>query len=195
VTFKASPEVKNNGLEFNKWIAELMSLSQGVIPGNGVRSFGKYYKEINMEGPSETAATITKYGKGEIAATYLEMGKASMIRSAPVLRDFLAALVREIFKPEVTVTGSHNVDVTLNSKQGELILNLVNASGPHDNEKVMAFDEIPPVGPLQVTIQTPTRPKKVMLQPENIPLTYTYQDGLIQCSLPVLKIHEIIVVQ
>ncbi len=195
VTFKASPEVKNNGLEYNKWIAELMSLSQGVIPGNGVRSFGKYYKEINMEGPSETAATITKYGKGEIAATYLEMGKASMIRSAPVLRDFLAALVREIFKPEVTVTGSHNVDVTLNRKQGELILNLVNASGPHDNEKVMAFDEIPTVGPLQIQLQYPTKPKKVMLQPENRPLAFTYQDGLVTCSLPQLKIHEIVVVE
>jgi len=94
-----------------------------------------------MEGPSEIAATITPFGKGEIAAIHLEMGKASQIRFAPVHRDFLAALVKEIFpNPMVTVKGSHYVDVTLNKKGGALILNLVNAAGPHDNEKVMAFD-------------------------------------------------------
>ena len=196
ISVKAIPEIKNNGLEFNQWIAELMSLSQGVIPGKGVKSFGKYYKEINMDGPSEIAATITPYGKGEIAATHLEMGKASQIRFAPVHRDFLAALVKEIFpNPVVTVAGSHSVDVTLNRKGGALILNLVNAAGPHENEKVMAFDEIPPLGPLQIAINVSQKPGKVMLQPENIPVNYTFRDGVINLSLPVLKIHELIVIE
>ncbi len=196
ISVKAIPEVKNNGLEFNHWIAELMSLSQGVIPGKGVKSFGKYYREINMEGPSEIAATITSYGKGEIAATHLDMGKASLIRFAPVYRDFLAALVNEIFpNPMVKVTGSHAVDVTLNRKEGALILNLVNAAGPHDNEKVMAFDEIPTLGPLQISLQVPQKPGKVMLQPENIPVSFSYRDGAIDFMLPMLKIHELIVIE
>jgi len=196
VTVTTPPAVKNNGLEYNHWIAELMSLSQGVNPGSGVKSFGKYYQAINMDGPSEIAATITPYGKGELAATHLEMGKAYTNRSAPVLRDFLAALVKEIVpKPMVTVTGSHYVDVTLNRKEGALILNLVNASGPHDNEKVMVHDEIPPVGPLKIALQLPSKPQKVMLQPENIPMTFTYRNGVLECSLPLLKIHEIVVIE
>jgi len=196
VTQKALPEVKNNGLEYNQWIAELMSLSQGVIPGKGVKSFGKYYSAINMEGPSEIAATITPFGKGEIAAIHLEMGKASQIRFAPVHRDFLAALVKEIFpNPMVTVKGSHYVDVTLNKKGGALILNLVNAAGPHDNEKVMAFDEIPPVGPLDIAVRLAQKPGKVMLQPDNVPVSYTYRDGTINFTLHQLKIHELIVIE
>ncbi|MCX6219559.1 MAG: alpha-L-fucosidase [Bacteroidia bacterium] len=196
VTLQATPVVKNNGLACNGWIAELMSLSQGVIPGKDVVSFGKYYQAVNMDGPSETAATITKYGKGEIAATYLELGKASAIRSAPVLRDFLASLVKEIFsEPLVTVTGSRNVDVTLNRKAGAMIVNLVNAAGPHENEKVLAFDEIPQVGPLEITLRQSEKPKKVMLQPANIPLPYSYRDGKVQCSVPLLKIHEMVVVE
>ena len=193
---KAPAEVKNNGLEYNKWIAELMSLSQGVTPGRGVRSFGKYYQAINMEGPSEIAATITNYGKGTIAATHLEMGKAYVGRSAPVLREFLATLVQQLFpEPIVSVSGSHNVDVTLNKKEGVMILNLVNVSGPHDNDRVLAFDEIPTIGPLDITLRLPASPKKVMLQPENVNLKYTYRDGLMKCELPALKIHEIIVVE
>jgi len=193
---KSAPETRINGLEYNHWIAELMSLSQGVEPAAGVKSFGRFYQAVNMEGPSEIAATITSYGKGVIAATHLELGKASAIRSAPVHRDFLAALVREIFpNPMVKVTGSHYVDVTLNTKGGATILNLVNAAGPHDNEKVMAFDEIPAVGPLQVELQIAKKPTKVMLQPENIPLQYTYREGKLLCSIPVLKIHSIIVVE
>ncbi|MCK9411191.1 MAG: hypothetical protein M0Q53_02745 [Prolixibacteraceae bacterium] len=147
-------------------------------------------------GSSETAATITKYVKGEIAATYLELGKASAIRSAPVLRDFLASLVKEIFpNPMVTVTGSHNVDVTLNRKAGALIVNLVNTAGPHDSEKSLAFDEIPPVGPLEITLRLSEKPKKVILQPSNSPLSYSYRDGKVRCSLPLLKIHEMVVIE
>ncbi len=193
---KSAPDTRINGLEYNQWIAELMSLSQGVIPGEGVKSFGKFYQAVNMEGPSEVAATITPYGKGVIAATHLELGKASAIRSAPVHRDFLAALVREIFPdPMVKVTGSHYVDVTLNRKGEALVLNLVNTTGPHDNEKVMAFDEITPVGPLQIELKLTKKPNKVMLQPDNIPMPYTYREGKLQCSLPMLKIHSLVVIE
>ncbi len=196
LTVNAAPSVKNNGLSYNNWIAELLSLSQGVTPGAGVKSFGKYYQAVNMDGPSEIAATITPFGEGEIAVTHLELGKAYTNRSAPVMRDFLAALVREIFpQPVVTVSGSHYVDVTLNRKKEMLIVNLVNTAGPHDNEKVMVHDEIPSLGPLQIGIRTARKPAKVMLQPENKALPFTYRDGVIQCSLPVLKIHEMIVVE
>ncbi len=196
LSYSSPAAVKNNGLEFNHWIAEAMSLSQGVIPGKGVKSFGKFYQAINMDGPSEIAATITSFGKGAIAATHFEMGKAYLNRSAPVFRDFLAALVKEIMPEQlVTVTGSHYVDVTLNRKGGMLIINLVNAAGPHDNEKVMVHDDIPVLGPLQITMKVSSKPSKVMLQPANIPLVYTYKKGAIHCSVPMLRIHNMVVVQ
>lgn len=196
ISIKTPPSVKNNGLENNGWIAELMSLSQGVVPGAGVRSFGRYYQAVNMDGPSEIAATITPYGKGMLAATHLELGKAYTNRSAPVMRDFLASLVKEIFpEPAVSVTGSHYVDVTLNRKGGMKIVNLINASGPHDNEKVMVHDEITPLGPLKIKIRNESKPAKVTLQPENKILPFTYDKGFIYCTLPELGIHEMIVLE
>jgi hypothetical protein len=87
------------------------------------------------------------------------------------------------------------VDVTLNRKGEALVLNLVNTTGPHDNEKVMALDEITPVGPLQIELKLTKKPNKVMLQPDNIPMPYTYREGKLQCSLPMLKIHSLVVIE
>ena len=95
----------------------------------------------------------------------------------------------------VEVTGSHYVDVTAATKDGKLMINLINTSGPHDNENVYVFDNIPPVGPLSVAIRTAKRPKKVTLQPENIKLDYTFSKGQIKLMLPKLEIHNIIVVE
>lgn len=196
ITIKTPPALNNNGLEYKGWIAELMSLSQGVVPGAGVKSFGKYYQAVDMDGPSEIAATITPFGKGKIAATHIDLGKAYTNRSAPVMRDFLGALVREIFpEPAVTVTGSHYVDVTCNTKGKMRIVNLINTSGPHDNEKVMVHDEITPLGPLQVTIRSDSKPASVTLQPGNTILPYTFENGMVKCTLPKLEIHALIVVQ
>ena len=83
-----------------------------------------------MEGPSSIAATITPYGKGQIAALYMNIGNAYLYRSTPVVRDFLDALVREMQPGLATeVKGSHLVDVTLNKLGNATILNLVNAAG------------------------------------------------------------------
>jgi hypothetical protein len=68
-------------------------------------------------------------------------------------------------------------------------------SGPHDNDKVMIHDEIPSLGPMQIIIRFPSKPKSVVLQPEDTALPYTYENGRMMCTLPKLKIHEMIVIE
>jgi hypothetical protein len=196
VTFKGAPELKSNGLEFGNTLAEVYSLSQGVIPGPEVRSVGKYCIGWEKEGPSEPAATITKYGKGEIGALYLNTGEIYSGRSVTVLRDYLNFLVKELFpNPVAEVSGSHYVDVTLNKIGGKLVVNLVNAAGLHDNDNVLVYDEIPVLGPLKISVQYPARPRKVMLQPENKTLEYSYEQGKIHCKVDKLVIHDMIVIE
>lgn len=75
--------------------------------------------------------------------------------------------MRELFPdPMVEVKGLRYVDVTLNKINGKLAVNLVNTSGPHDNNDVLVFDEVTPVGPLSVSIRVPEKPKKVTLEPK-----------------------------
>ena len=74
------------------------------------------------------------------------------------------------------------------------MVNLVNTSGPHGNSDVHVFDEIPPVGPLEIKIATATKPKSVICQPGNREMAYTYTDGKICVALERLYIHDIIIV-
>jgi hypothetical protein len=196
VEFTGQPKITDNGLEFAGWLGNSESLSQEIQVKGSARPFGKFFRHWDMEGPSSIAATITPYGKGQIAAVYLNIGNAYLYRSTPVVREFLDALIQEMQPGLMTeVKGSHWVDVTLNKLGNNTILNLVNAAGPHDNDKVLVFDDIPALGPLQISIRYPAKPKRVMLQPENKALNFTYEKGMIRCILPSLEIHEMVVIE
>jgi hypothetical protein len=196
VDFIGQPSISDNGLEFGGWLGNSLSLSQEIQVKGSARPFGKYFRHWDMEGPSCIAATITPYGKGQIAALYMNIGSAYLYRSTPVVREFLDALIRELQPDLMTeVKGSHLVDVTLNKLGNATILNLVNAAGPHDNDKVLVYDEIPALGPIQIGIRIAEKPKRVMLQPENRALPFTYKNGIIQCSIPSLEIHDMVVIE
>ena len=185
-----------NGLEYNGWLASIRSLYQKVEIKNGVQPFGKLYSDNDLSGPAEIAASINTYGKGRIAATYLNLGERYNDGASTVSRDFLNALVRELFpEPIVEVTGSHFVDVTVNRIHGKLTVNLVNTSGPHDNPNIKVFDEISPVGPLQISIMSAKKPERVMLEPAGKEMSYDYKNGKIELTLSKLEIHDIIVVE
>jgi hypothetical protein len=196
IHFIGSPEMKDNGLEFAGWLGNMLSLSQEISINGDVKSYGKYYYHWDTDKQSNIASTITHYGKGQIAAMYLNVGNGYLNRSTPVVREFINGLIQEL-NPDlmVEIKGSHQVDVTLNKLNNSFIVNLVNASGPHDNDKVMVHDEIQPLGPLNIIIHFPSKPVKVFLQPENTALPYTYEHGKIMCTLPKLNIHEMIVIE
>ena len=196
VTFKGNPEIKTNGLAYKNILADVQSLSQVVVPGPGAVPFGKYYYSWDMEDKSETAATIANYGKGRIGALYMNIGDVLLNRNVTVVREFLNALVKELFPdPIVEVNGSHLVDITTNKLNGKLIVNLVNTAGPHDNESILVYDEIPAILNLTIFVKYPTKPRKVMLQPSNIQIPYQYINGKIHCTLKKLDLHEMIVIE
>jgi hypothetical protein len=183
-------------LEHGGWLAVLKTPSQAVKLHEGARPFSKLYKENDHVGLSEVAASIAEYGKGKIAAIYFDYGERYLHGATCVARGFLHGLVRELFpKPMVEVSGSHDVDVSVNRIGGKLAVNLVNTAGPHANTQVYAFDNIPSVGPLEITIHTRSRPSSVTLEPAGTPLVYVFAEGAIKLTLPRLEIHDIIVVE
>jgi hypothetical protein len=196
------PEKKVAALSWGGWIAGLNTTLRTTTLGSGARPFGKLYGlygyvGINdTTGASETAASIASYGKGKIAATYLDLGERYQNSSTAVEREFLGSLARELFpNPIVEVTGSHSVDVVVSRKGGKLMVNLVNTGGPHSNAAVNVFDEITPVGPLAVSIRVPKKPASVILQPGGRKPAWEYAEGKIRLSIPRLEIHDIVVVE
>jgi hypothetical protein len=183
-------------IEYNGWLGGLKTSSQKVQLKEGTQEFGRMYSENDNVEPYDPAASIADYSKGKIAAVYLDLGIKYLEGATSTARDFIGGIVRELFpEPMVKVSGSHNVDVVVNNINETLAVNLVNTAGPHANNNVYVFDEIPAVGPLNITIQTKTKPKKVRLEPEGIDLEYLYSKGKVMITLPKLEIHSIITIK
>jgi len=196
VKLLGKPEEKLQYVEHNGWLGALKTTSQQVKLGPGAKAFGKLRAKNDIADPFTPAASIAKLGKGRIAAVYVNLGERYVNGATFTARDFLAALVHELFpRPIAEVTGSHSVDVAVNRIGGKLAVNLVNTAGPHANEKVYAFDEIPPVGPLTVAIRTGRKPKKVTLQPAGRALAHTFSKGTVELTIKQLAIHDIIVAE
>ena len=185
-----------NGLEYDGWVTGIKSLFQKAELSERAKSIGKVHTDNDVDSPSEPAASITNYGKGKLAATYLNLGERCRSGATSVSREFLQGLVRELMpEPLVTVSGSRYVDVSANRKDGKLAINLVNTAGPHGDAKVFVFDDIPAVGPLSVEIRYDNKPDKVTLEPHSRRIDYIYREGKIHVIVPRLAIHEIIVVE
>lgn len=196
VQFLGEAETKPQWLEHGGWLCGMKTLSQRVKLGRGARAFGRLYADNEPTGLFEVAASIARLGKGKIAATYVNLGERYVNAATPTARKFLAALVRELFpKPIVEVAGSQYVDVQVNRIGGRLAVNLVNTAGPHADNAVYVHDEIPPLGPLTVTLRMGRRPKRVLLQPAGRRLRCDYARGEAKLSVPRLEIHDIVVVE
>lgn len=183
-------------LEHGGWLARVSAAAQQVRFGAGARAFGHRYMSNDDSSASTAAASITEYGSGKIAATYFNIGARYSEATTTVVRDFLGALVRELFPtPLVQVTGSHLVDVVVNRVQGKLTINLVNTAGPHADRNVHVFDEIPPLGPLTIAIRSQERPQKITQYPICKDVPFTWDKGVITLLLPRLEIHDILMVE
>jgi hypothetical protein len=155
--------------------------------------FGRLYRNNDLVGETRTAASIYRLGKGKIAAVYVNLGERYFHGMNYVARQFLADLVHQLFpSPLIEVNGSHSVDVSLGRQGDTLMVNLVNTSGPHANHEVYTFDEIPPVGPLSVSLRLETEPRYVTLQPAGTDLPFVYRDGKLQVILPRLEIYDLL---
>ena len=173
---------------------ELRGPMQPVKLGPAARPFGSLQETNTDPSAAQPAASVQPLGRGKIAAVYFSFGENYGRRRDPLARQFLDALVRELFPaPLVEVHGSPDVDVVVNRQQGKLAVNLVNTAGDH--RTVPILDAIPPVGPLAVTIRCATRPARITLEPEGRVLAFDYRAGAAHFTLPRLELHAILVVE
>ncbi len=170
--------------------SELLS----VKLSDGARPLSMFYKGSDMQYPSgEISSSINSFGKGKIAGIYFNAGTTYTEFKTPVIRDFLDETVRQLFTDKlVEVTGSHLVHVAVNKANGRLYVNLINVSGEHTNQGVLAYDEVPSVQNIRVSVRSDAKPSRVLLQPGNKEMEFTYENGHCNLLLPELQLHGII---
>jgi hypothetical protein len=168
--------------------------AQTVKLGAKARAFGSLQFTNTVGVPAQPAASIATLGKGRIAATYVSLGQDYARTRDAGIRQFLGDLARELFpQPMVEVKGSSTVDVSVARNHGNLLVNLVNTSGPHQTEPIL--ESIPPVGPLDVAVRLATKPAKITLQPAGTPLAFDFRDGVARVTVPRVDIHEAVVIE
>jgi len=186
--------VKN--IAWNGELAGVQDMYQPFTVKSPVETFGKIYNTDDFKSPSSPAATIASYGKGKIAGVYFNLGRSYLRMNNPIYRNFINALVKKLFpNPKVEVSGSENVLVTVNTVKDKLAVNLINMSGPHSNTRIAHYDSIPSIGPIKVKIRVDKQPSEVTLQPENISLKYTYENGVINTTVDKVDVHSIVVIK
>jgi hypothetical protein len=196
VEFSDTAAVSTQFLAFGNEMAGINTLFQPVELKEGATACGFRYPVSDLRFPSSPAASVTSYGKGKIAGVYLDISRKYNETANPVYRNFVNLIARELFpEPVAEVKGSANVAITVNRLGEKLAVNLINISGDHSNEKVARYDEIPAVGPLSIQIRTENAPRKVILQPENIALDFSFSDGIVKTVVERLDIHSIVVLE
>ena len=188
------PVKQDHGLEYAGHLAAVSSQRQDIRLGSDTQPFGRIYRDNDLIGLADTAATIRSIGKGMIAGVSLDLGERYHNAATSVSRDFLTGLVRQLFPQSmVKVEGSHLVDVTLTRIQDKLVIHLVNTAGSHQDTEVLVHDEVPSLGPLTLFVRLDKPPKRIMLQPEDKTLPFAFQDGRVRFAVPKLAIHSAIV--
>lgn len=165
------------------------------LPENSIVK-GYLYSTLSPRSPQLPAGAIFNYGKGKIGFIFIDIGSHYFKGASSKLRDYISCFIKDLFpNPVVQVKGSHYLDVTLNSKNGKTIINLINTSGNHNSSSIDVYDEVLPINDTYLTISYPKKPKKVFLLPDEKNINFIYKDSKILIKIPKIEIHSLVVIE
>ncbi len=165
--------------------------------GSDSKVISNFYESNDYRDTGKTiASSMRQVGKGKIAAIYFNAGTAYSQYKTPVIRDFIAETIAQL-SPEkmVEVTGSHLVHVAVNKLNGKTYINLINVAGEHTNQAAIAYDQVPALTDLTVSVKTSAKPAKIVMQPEGKEMRFTWSYGKSTVLVPKLEIHSILEIQ
>lgn len=145
---------------------------------------------------SSPGVIINCYGKGK--AVYI----AGPIFAS--MRDFYNPaglyLVRRILEtavpePLLDIQCKTGVEVTLTSQKDRININLINTNGERRINGWSLAQAIRPTGKIRILLKTKKRPVSVMRVPENRKITFSYKNGMLNCSVANVHIHTCVQVK
>lgn len=189
-------ETKVLFLDGGSALASLEVPCANLLPASeNSRISGVFYEDNYYDDSPLPAAVCTKACEGSVTVLAADLGHAYTKNATPVLQDFALSQLRNMgFAPlaEVSGTGKDYVDVILTRREGEILVNLVNYAGPHRLASVRSYREIPPLGPLTVTVRMEKKPQSVTLHPGGKEANWQWQDCLLTVDTGILEIHTCI---
>jgi len=145
---------------------------------------------------SYPAATINRVGKGRVAYIPADVFRDFDRNRYPLTRAFIGEVVAQtIGRLPIQVMAPVCIDVAMRKKGGKTIIHLINRlSGIPNQPNNGAIDEIPPAGPVTLTVLRATKPAAVTAPLEKGEIKWTYAKGKLTVRLSRVRIHEAIVI-
>jgi hypothetical protein len=155
-----------------------------------------YKNQIRDELP-HPAATLNRVGKGAVAYIPANICRDFAHNRYPLTRAFLGQIARRLAgRRAIEVQAPTCVDVAYRQKAGRRLLHLVNrASGIPNQTNNGAIDEIPPVGPVTITLKLAKKPRRVALALEKADLHWRYASGKLTVTVATVHIHAVVVIE
>ena len=139
---------------------------------------------------------IVDFGKGKFIFNLFDFGCNYLKNKSTPIQNYIKLLFESFGVTSIVKTNYPScIDVTLRKNGDEVVVNLLNMLGAHNENAVREFDFIPPLHDVEIEIKCENKPKSVKLVPENIECDFTYQDKIIKIKLEKLEIHSAVIIK
>lgn len=147
----------------------------------------------NPRAVAEALAVVMPFGKGKVALVGADLGLA-YAREAQFMHVELAkALMARLYEPLVRVEEADGrLEINALTKDGRLMIQLVNANGSHRDAHVASEKVIPSVHDAVISLRSEKMPAAMKLEPRGEKLAMTRRDGRVYVRVERVRFHEII---
>ena len=162
----------------------------------GARALAYFMKDEDTPAKKWPASVLHHFGKGRAAYIPFDICTEYVNYRAPFVRDFIIDVLKKLSPARlVKIEGTGNVELFLCSKGDRLLIHLINRAVGKEMEGADWFvEDIPPCGPLSLSIRCSKRPKTVTLEPGGKTLKWTWRGGMLKVVVERLHIHSAVVV-
>ncbi|NMA20554.1 MAG: hypothetical protein GX927_08235 [Lentisphaerae bacterium] len=156
--------------------------------------FGRIFPNNFYADEHSFAGYIRHTGKGCIGILTFDFGSFYADNRSTAIRKFLQNTLEKLgYRPTIRVSGSSFADLTVTTKDGELLVSLINTAGEHNVKPVRSYGEIPPIGPLTVTFAPELGVKSIQAIPRNQELELKHNvDGSCTITIERIEIHTVL---
>lgn len=136
-----------------------------------------------------------KIGKGNITFMCMDFADVYNKNITTAIKDFMKSVVSKTgFEPLVEIMGSSYAELSVTTKDGRLIVNIVNNAGESSIEKVRGFNEVPKIGPVKVRVKKDNI-KKITQIPGDKEIAFEIRDGYAEFVFDIVHIHTAAVIE
>jgi len=145
--------------------------------------------QIRTDTLPHPAAVINRIGKGQVLYLPADIYRDFLVNAYPMTRKLLGTWARKLIGPlAITVAAPTGIEVILRRRHKSTFIHLVNLCSGINK----AVDEIPPLGPIKITLRQKSSPTLVAARTKKTECEWVHKNGRLVIAIPRVCIHEVI---